>query len=207
LDEGGNIKKDVLEQQQRALEQYSKKKTSPKAKPASPPSAAAAGGVRRPAPHGNDEERIPESPPKRKLPWMGGHRNGQQSRDEGDDIVSSDTDGNPRKVNTEAPQTPNKTPTKKGEEKTPMTPEEEEEKRKKRAEAFVSYKIREQKRQNAINPGSKDIPEGEPLCLQGLKFVFTGDLEALSRDDAMDLVRKYGGRDIFSFFLFLFLFF
>ncbi|KAJ3388572.1 hypothetical protein HDU84_009670 [Entophlyctis sp. JEL0112] len=43
-------------------------------------------------------------------------------------------------------------------------------------------------------PGSKDIPVGEENCLLGLTFVFTGELSSISRDDAQDLVKRYGGR-------------
>ena len=43
-------------------------------------------------------------------------------------------------------------------------------------------------------PGSKQIPEGEPNCLAGLSFVFTGELSSLSRDEAVDLAKRYGGR-------------
>ncbi|RKP07687.1 replication factor RFC1 C terminal domain-containing protein [Thamnocephalis sphaerospora] len=43
-------------------------------------------------------------------------------------------------------------------------------------------------------PGSKEIPQGAPNCLQGLTFVFTGELDSLSREEATDLVKRYGGR-------------
>ncbi|PFH45686.1 hypothetical protein AMATHDRAFT_158196 [Amanita thiersii Skay4041] len=43
-------------------------------------------------------------------------------------------------------------------------------------------------------PGSKPIPDGKPNCLAGLTFVFTGELSSLSRDDAIDLAKRYGGR-------------
>lgn len=43
-------------------------------------------------------------------------------------------------------------------------------------------------------PGSKEIPVGSPECLLGLTFVFTGELESLGRDEAQDLVKRYGGR-------------
>ncbi|KAL5512207.1 hypothetical protein ACEPAG_3492 [Sanghuangporus baumii] len=43
-------------------------------------------------------------------------------------------------------------------------------------------------------PGSKPIPEGESNCLAGLSFVFTGELSSLSRDEAVDLAKRYGGR-------------
>ena len=43
-------------------------------------------------------------------------------------------------------------------------------------------------------PGSKAIPEPlSPDCLAGLSFVFTGELSSLSRDEAVDLAKKYGG--------------
>jgi replication factor C subunit 1 len=42
--------------------------------------------------------------------------------------------------------------------------------------------------------GAKEIPEGAENCLAGLTFVFTGLLETISRDEAQDLVKRYGGR-------------
>ncbi|KAK4704443.1 replication factor C subunit 1, partial [Phenoliferia sp. Uapishka_3] len=44
------------------------------------------------------------------------------------------------------------------------------------------------------NPGSKDIPEGQDNCLAGLTFVFTGELESLSREAGQELAKRYGGR-------------
>jgi len=41
-------------------------------------------------------------------------------------------------------------------------------------------------------PGSKDVPDGEPNCLNGLTLVFTGELTAFSRDEAVDLAKRYG---------------
>ncbi|GAA5961951.1 hypothetical protein JCM8115_001625 [Rhodotorula mucilaginosa] len=43
-------------------------------------------------------------------------------------------------------------------------------------------------------PGSKEIPVGDEGCLAGLTFVFTGELESLSREAGQDLVKRYGGR-------------
>jgi replication factor C subunit 1 len=40
--------------------------------------------------------------------------------------------------------------------------------------------------------GSKEIPVGEENCLGGLAFVFTGELSSISRDEAIDLVKRYG---------------
>ncbi|KAI0637521.1 replication factor RFC1 C terminal domain-containing protein [Trametes polyzona] len=45
------------------------------------------------------------------------------------------------------------------------------------------------------NPGSKEIPvPKDPNCLAGLSFVFTGELSSLSRDEAVELAKRYGGR-------------
>ncbi|CAO1614404.1 unnamed protein product [Sympodiomycopsis kandeliae] len=44
------------------------------------------------------------------------------------------------------------------------------------------------------NPGSKEIPEGQPNCLAGLVLVFTGQLESLERVEAQDLVKRYGAK-------------
>lgn len=43
-------------------------------------------------------------------------------------------------------------------------------------------------------PGSKPIPEGEPGCLAGLSFVFTGELASLAREEAIDLAKRFRGR-------------
>lgn len=43
-------------------------------------------------------------------------------------------------------------------------------------------------------PGSKTIPDAAaPDCLSGLSFVFTGELSSLSRDEATDLAKRFGG--------------
>ncbi|KAH8924192.1 DNA replication factor C, large subunit [Atractiella rhizophila] len=51
-----------------------------------------------------------------------------------------------------------------------------------------------QARAGPSNPGSKDIPEGQDGCLSGLTFVFTGEGESLSREEAIELAKRYGGR-------------
>ena len=35
---------------------------------------------------------------------------------------------------------------------------------------------------------------GEENCLEGLTFVITGVLEGIERDDAVDLIQRYGGK-------------
>ncbi|KAK6500778.1 hypothetical protein TWF506_003541 [Arthrobotrys conoides] len=42
--------------------------------------------------------------------------------------------------------------------------------------------------------GAKDIPTGAENCLAGLTFVFTGNQQSISRDDAIELVKRYGGK-------------
>jgi BRCT domain type II-containing protein len=42
------------------------------------------------------------------------------------------------------------------------------------------------------NPGGKEIPQGQPDCLGGLTLVFTGELETLGRDEAVELAKRYG---------------
>ncbi|XP_076289848.1 germ line transcription factor 1 isoform X2 [Lasioglossum baleicum] len=49
-------------------------------------------------------------------------------------------------------------------------------------------------RGGARNPGSKEIPEGAEYCLAGLSFLITGVLESLEREEAEELIKKYGGR-------------
>ncbi|KAL4067185.1 replication factor RFC1 C terminal domain-containing protein [Scleroderma yunnanense] len=44
-------------------------------------------------------------------------------------------------------------------------------------------------------PGSKIVPEAKTQdCLLGLSFVFTGELTSFSRDEAVELAKRYGGR-------------
>ena len=43
-------------------------------------------------------------------------------------------------------------------------------------------------------PGSKPIPLGKEDCLEGLTFVISGVLESLEREEASDLIKKYGGK-------------
>lgn len=49
-------------------------------------------------------------------------------------------------------------------------------------------------RGGARNPGSKEIPVGADYCLAGLSFVITGVLDSLEREEAEELINKYGGR-------------
>jgi len=46
--------------------------------------------------------------------------------------------------------------------------------------------------------GSKEVPDGAPDALAGLSFVFTGELSSFSRDEAVDLAKRFGG---FAYFL------
>ncbi|KAI0025131.1 replication factor RFC1 C terminal domain-containing protein [Xylariomycetidae sp. FL0641] len=44
------------------------------------------------------------------------------------------------------------------------------------------------------NPTGQDLPTGEPDCLAGLTFVFTGQLATIAREEAQALVKRHGGR-------------
>ncbi|KAH9963263.1 DNA replication factor C large subunit [Russula dissimulans] len=45
------------------------------------------------------------------------------------------------------------------------------------------------------NPGSKIVPPAAaPDCLAGLSFVFTGELSSFSREDAVDIAKRFCGR-------------
>ncbi|KAI1418271.1 DNA replication factor C, large subunit [Hypoxylon sp. FL1857] len=43
------------------------------------------------------------------------------------------------------------------------------------------------------NP-TAELPEGEEDCLSGLTFVFTGQLSTIAREEAQELVKRYGGK-------------
>src|ERR1700733_5594407 len=47
--------------------------------------------------------------------------------------------------------------------------------------------------------GSKEVPDGVPDALAGLSFVFTGELSSFSREEAVDLAKRFGGFVIFLF--------
>ena len=46
----------------------------------------------------------------------------------------------------------------------------------------------------APNAGSVEIPVGEPDCLAGQTFVFTGVLQTIGREEGQALVKQYGGK-------------
>ncbi|CAG8620339.1 19184_t:CDS:10 [Cetraspora pellucida] len=69
----------------------------------------------------------------------------------------------------------------------------------KRAKEDDSYSEAPKKKQPKTDPPApeskdKEIPEGAENCLLGKTFVFTGDLATLPREDAQDLVKRYGGK-------------
>ncbi|CAK9821609.1 Replication factor C subunit 1 [Anthophora retusa] len=63
-------------------------------------------------------------------------------------------------------------------------------KRKQNAAMYQQYL----QRGGARNPGSKQIPLGADHCLAGLSFLITGVLDSLEREEADELIKKYGGR-------------
>ncbi|KAG8090019.1 hypothetical protein GUJ93_ZPchr0011g27369 [Zizania palustris] len=49
-------------------------------------------------------------------------------------------------------------------------------------------------RKDPPHKGEKEVPEGGPDCLTGLTFVISGTLDSLEREEATDLIKRYGGR-------------
>lgn len=49
------------------------------------------------------------------------------------------------------------------------------------------------RREGPQNPGSKRIPVGNKDCFAGLKFLITGVLDSLERDECKSIIEKYGG--------------
>ncbi|KAL0125553.1 hypothetical protein PUN28_004575 [Cardiocondyla obscurior] len=70
--------------------------------------------------------------------------------------------------------------------------DERNEKKKQRAIMYEKYL----QRGGARNPGSKKIPTGAENCLVGVNFLITGVLDSLERNEAEDLIHKYGGRTV-----------
>uniref|UniRef100_A0AAG5CZT0 Replication factor C subunit 1 n=1 Tax=Anopheles atroparvus TaxID=41427 RepID=A0AAG5CZT0_ANOAO len=68
----------------------------------------------------------------------------------------------------------------------------EERHERKRMSAILYQKFKN--RQGPANPGSKEIPEGKPNCLQGLQFVITGVLESMERDECAQVIKDLGGK-------------
>jgi replication factor C subunit 1 len=50
------------------------------------------------------------------------------------------------------------------------------------------------RREGPKNPGSKPIPIGKKNCFNGLKFLVTGVLDSIERDDCKRIVEQYGGQ-------------
>jgi hypothetical protein len=102
----------------------------------------------------------------------------------------------------EVEELPNKSPA-----KTPKQPEkkrsapssatkdgEAEEGEQKKKKSYWEMKKEMEARGPPPMKGQKPLPEGKPNCLEGLTFVLSGVLDSLERDDASDLIKKYGGR-------------
>ncbi|CAI9278885.1 unnamed protein product [Lactuca saligna] len=49
-------------------------------------------------------------------------------------------------------------------------------------------------RKDPPHKGEKEVPEGSSECLSGLTFVISGTLDSLEREEAEDLIKRYGGR-------------
>ncbi|KAJ8516409.1 hypothetical protein ONZ45_g6270 [Pleurotus djamor] len=57
------------------------------------------------------------------------------------------------------------------------------------------YAMKAAKMAGPSAPGSKEVPEpASEDCLAGLAFVFTGELSSFSRNEAIDIAKRFGGR-------------
>ena len=126
-----------------------------------------------------------------------------------DDFIDDDED-EPRKSKAKKPpakkapaKKPAKSPKKPVKKEEPAEEDEEEEKPKVKkpksvapyikTKADVSFAaIQAARAAGPKNPGGKEIPQGQTDCLGGLTLVFTGELETLGRDEAVELAKRYG---------------
>jgi replication factor C subunit 1 len=128
---------------------------------------------------------------------------------EEDDFIDGDED-EPRKSKAKKPpakkapaKKPAKSPKKPVKREKPAEEDEEEEKPKAKKPKSVSSQtstkadisfaaIQAARAAGPKNPGGKEIPQGQTDCLGGLTLVFTGELETLGRDEAVELAKRYG---------------
>ncbi|KAJ2936442.1 hypothetical protein H1R20_g652, partial [Candolleomyces eurysporus] len=88
---------------------------------------------------------------------------------------------------------PSKKPLKKAGEKPKPKAEEASTKPPPKAQNWAAIKAAKLARQLPMQ-GTKEIPDGDPNALAGLAFVFTGELTSLSREEASDIAKRFGGR-------------
>jgi replication factor C subunit 1 len=128
---------------------------------------------------------------------------------EEDDFIDDDEE-EPRKSKAKKPpakkapvKKPAKSPKKPVKKEEPAEEDEEEEKPKAKkpksvtshtsTKADISFAaIQAARAAGPKNPGGKEIPQGQTDCLGGLTLVFTGELETLGRDEAVELAKRYG---------------
>ncbi|OSD01923.1 DNA replication factor C, large subunit [Trametes coccinea BRFM310] len=132
--------------------------------------------------------------------------------DDDDFVVDDDEDDELLKGKSKSKAVPKKAPAKSAPVKPPQKAKSEkavkgEEKKSAKSEAASATSVDDKSakkpnwyamkaaRAGPSNPGSKEIPlPKDPNCLAGLSFVFTGELNSLSRDEAVELAKRYGGR-------------
>ena len=117
-------------------------------------------------------------------------------------VVESSDDEDPSPIKLKAKKTTEKKPKienddveekpKKRTTKTVESPKDKEKEApaKKGANKFYAAYMR---REGPKNPGSKPVPIGKKDCFAGLKFLVTGVLDSLDRDECKKIVEKYGG--------------
>ncbi|KAJ7265994.1 replication factor RFC1 C terminal domain-containing protein [Mycena haematopus] len=117
-----------------------------------------------------------------------------KSKKHDDDFIASSDDEEPapKKPAAKAKAQPSKLPDKvagKGKEKSKDEPSKPK---------FNYAAVQKARAAGPVAPGSKTVPDGEENCLAGLAFVFTGELSSFSREEAVDIAKRFGGRVVGS---------
>ncbi|KAJ7446899.1 replication factor RFC1 C terminal domain-containing protein [Mycena galericulata] len=140
----------------------------------------------------SDDDDDDDEPPKKKPAAKAKPRPSKSKKDDEFVVSSGDEEPAPKKPAVRAKAGPSKANEKaaangKGKEK-------EQEKEEAPKEKFNWAASRAAKLAGPAAPGSKAVPDGAPNCLAGLSFVFTGELSSFSRDEAVDIAKRFGGR-------------
>ncbi|KAG8981914.1 hypothetical protein FRC05_000056 [Tulasnella sp. 425] len=149
----------------------------------------------------DDDEEEDIAPPKKKAAIVKPGKSSGGSEPKAKPSTSTKPKAGPSSSKTKAP----KKPSKKSADDDFIDDEEEEETKPKPAQPekkpnWAAVKAAQMAR-NATGSGNagggggtKAIPDGQPNCLAGLTFVFTGELPSFSREEAQDAAKRFGGR-------------
>ncbi|KAJ7768179.1 replication factor RFC1 C terminal domain-containing protein [Mycena olivaceomarginata] len=162
----------------------------------------------------SSDEDEDDEPPKKKPVAGGSKPKPRLSKSKKDDTSSDDEEPAPKKPAAKAKSKPRLSKSKKDDDFIASSDDEEPAPKKPAAKAKAGpsklpTRQRTQQPRSRPNPnstraagpaapGSKDVPDGEENCLAGLAFVFTGELSSFSREEAVDIAKRFGGRVVGS---------